>query len=130
MNAMSIENDNPSDKSRPSPSARPHDRHAANENTTIVCTRELTLARDNAERCVKKTPGMREQNGLERRGARALCTNASIADVAIVLAVTDPSKGASGGIPAFAVDLTLPGVRRGTPAEKLGLKTSQTAELF
>ena len=42
-------------------------------------------------------------------GAKTLITNAPVADVAIVFALTDESKGFHGGITAFLVDLTLAG---------------------
>jgi alkylation response protein AidB-like acyl-CoA dehydrogenase len=46
-----------------------------------------------------------------------------------VLAVTDPSAGAS-GISAFVVEAGDPGFSLGAPEHKLGMKGSPTRELY
>lgn len=71
----------------------------------------------------KKTDG-----GWLLSGEKALITNAPIADVAVVMAVTDPDKGA-GGVTSFVVDLSKPGVKRTPPYKKLGLRASPTGGL-
>jgi alkylation response protein AidB-like acyl-CoA dehydrogenase len=61
-------------------------------------------------------------------GEKALITNAPIADVALVLAVTDRDAGV-GGVTMFVVDLRAPGVTRSAPYRKLGLRGSPTGAL-
>lgn len=61
-------------------------------------------------------------------GEKALITNAPIADVAVVMAVTDPEAGHA-GVTAFAVDLHQPGVERTPAYRKTGLRGSPTGGL-
>ncbi len=62
-------------------------------------------------------------------GTKTFITNARYADVVVVMAATDRSKGAK-GISAFIVEKDTPGYTLGTDEDKLGLKTSVTSELF
>jgi alkylation response protein AidB-like acyl-CoA dehydrogenase len=61
-------------------------------------------------------------------GSKTFISNAIDADVTIVFANVDPSKGAA-GITAFIVDKGTPGLKVSRKLEKMGLRTSQTAEL-
>lgn len=70
----------------------------------------------------------RVDGGWVLRGEKALITNAPIADVALVMAVTDPEAGHA-GVTMFAVDLRQPGVSRTAPYAKLGLRASPTGGL-
>ncbi len=62
-------------------------------------------------------------------GNKTFITNGTYADVAVILAVTDKSKGTR-GISAFAVEKGTPGFRPGKKENKLGLRASDTAELI
>ncbi|MFZ9888213.1 MAG: acyl-CoA dehydrogenase family protein, partial [Myxococcota bacterium] len=66
--------------------------------------------------------------GYLLQGEKALITNAPIADVAVVLAVTDPAAGV-GGVSAFVVDLAQKGVTRTKAYQKMGLRASATGGL-
>jgi hypothetical protein len=61
-------------------------------------------------------------------GSKTFTSNAPIADVLLVFATTNRSKGWA-GVTGFLVDMDTPGVHVGKPLEKLGLKTSPTGEL-
>jgi alkylation response protein AidB-like acyl-CoA dehydrogenase len=61
-------------------------------------------------------------------GAKAFITNAGVAEVAVVMAVTDPGLG-NKGISAFILERGTPGFSAGKPYRKLGLHASNTAEL-
>lgn len=61
-------------------------------------------------------------------GTKTWITNAPIADIFIVFAVTDASKG-SFGLSAFLVDGDTPGLQVGAPFKKMGLRTSPMSEL-
>jgi alkylation response protein AidB-like acyl-CoA dehydrogenase len=61
-------------------------------------------------------------------GSKAFITNAGVADVAVVMAVTDPGLGKK-GISAFILEKGTPGFSAGPPYRKLGLHASNTAEL-
>lgn len=61
-------------------------------------------------------------------GSKTWITNAPVADVFVVFAVTDKTKG-SFGISAFLVDRDTPGLSIGKPFDKMGLRTSPMSEL-
>jgi isovaleryl-CoA dehydrogenase len=62
-------------------------------------------------------------------GNKVFITNGSHADLALVYAVTDPAKGKK-GISAFLVQTNSPGFVVGKLADKLGLRSSDTASLI
>jgi alkylation response protein AidB-like acyl-CoA dehydrogenase len=61
-------------------------------------------------------------------GTKAFITNASVGEIAVVMARTDAEKQAR-GISAFILERGTPGFSAGTPYRKLGLHASDTAEL-
>ena len=62
-------------------------------------------------------------------GSKIFITNAGFADVFIVIAMTDRSKG-NHGISAFIVDRGTPGFTVGEPEDKMGIRGSSTCELI
>ncbi len=62
-------------------------------------------------------------------GQKMWITNGPIADVLMVLAVTDPALGARGGATVFVVEKEWPGFKAGKPERKLGLHGSPTSLL-
>ena len=62
-------------------------------------------------------------------GSKTFITNGHYADVAVVIAVTDKSKGTH-GLSAFAVEKGTAGFRPGKKENKLGLRASDTSELI
>jgi alkylation response protein AidB-like acyl-CoA dehydrogenase len=78
--------------------------------------------------------GTRTQAVLEKdewvlNGNKTLCTNSHIADVCVVMAVTDRAAS-SHGISAFIVEKGTPGFRAGKKENKLGMRCSPTGELI
>ncbi|PIC63619.1 acyl-CoA dehydrogenase [Sporosarcina sp. P13] len=63
-------------------------------------------------------------------GTKHFITNAPIADVFTVFAVTDKEKGAKGGITAFLIEKGFPGFTVGKVDKKMGLRGSYTAQLI
>jgi len=64
-------------------------------------------------------------------GSKTFITNGYMADVAIVVAVTNPeAKSTAHGISLFLVDTGMDGYRKGRKLEKMGMKAQDTAELF
>lgn len=61
-------------------------------------------------------------------GAKTFNTNGARADVAVLVAMTDPDKG-SKGISTFFIERGTPGFRVGRKEDKLGMRASDTAEL-
>ena len=62
-------------------------------------------------------------------GTKQFITSGDIAEVVIVMAKTDKTKGAK-GIRAFIVEKDTPGFKAGQLEDKLGLRGSRTAELI
>jgi acyl-CoA dehydrogenase len=63
-------------------------------------------------------------------GTKIWVTNGPIADVVVVYAASDRSKGARGGITAFIIEKGFKGFRVGRIDEKMGLRGSKTGELI
>ncbi|MEK3765332.1 MULTISPECIES: acyl-CoA dehydrogenase family protein [unclassified Solibacillus] len=76
-----------------------------------------------------KTTAVRKGDKYILNGSKHYITNASIADLFTVMAVTDPSKGAK-GITSFLVDRNSPGFIIGKTEEKMGLRGSHSSEIF
>ena len=66
-----------------------------------------------------RTRAVRTENGYRINGVKRYITRAKVADFAIVMAVTDPEKGARGGVSCFIVDMDAPGVTLATSEKTL-----------
>ena len=62
-------------------------------------------------------------------GSKIFITNGSLCDLVIVVAKTDPSKGAK-GISLLVVDTTMAGFAKGRRLKKIGMQAQDTGELF
>jgi alkylation response protein AidB-like acyl-CoA dehydrogenase len=63
-------------------------------------------------------------------GSKTFISNAPIADVMILYAVTDKSQGKVNGVTAFIIDCKTKGITIGKPIEKMGLKSAPMAEVY
>jgi alkylation response protein AidB-like acyl-CoA dehydrogenase len=77
------------------------------------------------------------QTRAERRGdhyvlsgGKQFITNAGLAHVNIIFAVTDAERGADGGMSAFIVESGTPGFRVGKIEDTMGIRGSQNGELL
>ncbi len=75
------------------------------------------------------TRATQSEAGWVLNGQKTFITNAPIADILIIFASTGETRGFGGGISAFLVPTTTPGVTIGQPLHKMGLKTSPMAEV-
>ncbi|MDR2113567.1 MAG: acyl-CoA dehydrogenase family protein [Candidatus Accumulibacter sp.] len=75
-----------------------------------------------------RTTAVRKGSGWVLNGSKLWIHNAPVADVAFVLARTDPEAGKR-GMSIFIVDCHSPGVFRGPKEHKLGQRSSQIGEL-
>ncbi|MFS0575911.1 acyl-CoA dehydrogenase [Sporosarcina sp. 179-K 3D1 HS] len=75
-----------------------------------------------------KTRAIKKDGHYVLNGSKVFITNGGEADVYIVFASTDPSKG-SYGTTAFIVDKDTPGLIIGKDEEKMGLHGSRTVQL-
>lgn len=76
-----------------------------------------------------QTRAVREKDKYVITGNKVFITNAEAADIYLVFAVTDPSKGTR-GISAFIVEKGIPGFTFGKKEKKMGLNGSSTGELI
>ncbi|MGZ5385093.1 MAG: acyl-CoA dehydrogenase family protein [Acidimicrobiia bacterium] len=74
------------------------------------------------------TLARRDGDDFVLNGSKTFITNAPVADVFVVFASSDRSKGAF-GLSAFLVDRSAPGVEIGQPFRKMGLRTSPMSEI-
>ena len=76
-----------------------------------------------------RTTAVRDADHFLLSGSKTFISNATVCDLAIVVAKTDPAAGAK-GVSLLLVDMRLPGVSKGAPLKKIGLKSQDTGELF
>lgn len=76
-----------------------------------------------------KTTAIRKGDHYVLNGSKTFITNGWHSDLVIVVAKTDPAKGAK-GTSLLVVDNSMKGFTKGKRLKKLGLKGQDTAELF
>ncbi|MDI9973992.1 acyl-CoA dehydrogenase family protein [Rhodococcus sp. IEGM 1307] len=75
-----------------------------------------------------KTRAVRDGDDWVLNGSKTFITNGINADLVIVVACTDPDKGAQ-GFSLLVVEREMPGFERGRNLDKIGMKAQDTAEL-
>jgi alkylation response protein AidB-like acyl-CoA dehydrogenase len=75
-----------------------------------------------------RTRAVKDGDSWVINGSKNFITNAGVADIAVVMAVTDPAQGKR-GISAFIIEFGTPGFRAGKKIDKLGVRSSDTREL-
>jgi alkylation response protein AidB-like acyl-CoA dehydrogenase len=88
----------------------------------------LTEPGSGSDAAAMKTSAVADGGRFILNGSKAFITNAGVAEVTVVMAVTDPALG-SKGISAFVLEKSMAGLSAGRPYRKLGLHASNTAEL-
>jgi alkylation response protein AidB-like acyl-CoA dehydrogenase len=76
-----------------------------------------------------RTTAVRDGSDYVLNGQKTFITNGEHADLVIVVARTDPERGAH-GISLLGVERGSPGFERGRRLDKVGLKANDTTELF
>jgi len=76
-----------------------------------------------------KTTATKNGDHYVLNGSKTFITNGQMADLVIVVAKTDPSKGAA-GISLLIVESDMPGFDKGSNLDKVGMKAQDTSELF
>src|SRR5213080_806350 len=77
-----------------------------------------------------RTSAKRSGNGYVLNGSKTFITNGQHANLIIVVAKTDPAKGAKGTSLMVVETDEAPGFRRGRKLKKLGMDWADTSELF
>ena len=88
----------------------------------------LTEAEAGSDAGGTKTTAVRDEQQWVLNGSKIFITIASVAGLAVLMAVTDRAKSRH-GISAFLVELSTPGIRVGKKENKLGMRASDTCTL-
>lgn len=89
----------------------------------------LTEPNAGTDASAQQTFAVREGDHYVLNGSKIFITNAGYADVYVIMAMTDKSKGTR-GISAFIVEKDFPGFSVGKKEKKLGIRGSSTCELI
>jgi len=82
-----------------------------------------------SDAAAQKTVARPDGDGWVINGIKNWITNGPVADVCILFTMSDRSKGAK-GITAFILPMDAQGVRCGPPDKKLGIRASQSCQIF
>jgi alkylation response protein AidB-like acyl-CoA dehydrogenase len=88
----------------------------------------LTEPNAGSDAAATRTTATREGECWVLNGAKTFITHGASADVMVVMAVTDRTRGAK-GISAFVVERGTPGFLAGRKEDKLGMRASETTEV-
>ncbi|MEZ0344909.1 MAG: acyl-CoA dehydrogenase family protein [Caldimicrobium sp.] len=94
-----------------------------------LCAFALTEPQAGSDAFAIKTTAKKEGDYYILNGVKQWITNGGIADIYVVVALTDPAKGPRGAS-AFIVENGDPGFSVGKKEKKLGLKSSVTTDLI
>lgn len=89
----------------------------------------LTEPEAGSDAAAMKTRAVKNGDHWILNGSKCFITNATLADIAVVLAKTDPEKGRH-GISAFILEKRMEGYSAGKKENKLGVRASDTADLI
>ena len=89
----------------------------------------LTEPGSGSDASAAKTTAVKKGDTYVLNGNKTFITNGRYADAAVIIAVTDKSKGTH-GLSAFVVEKGTAGFRPGKKENKLGLRASDTSELI
>jgi len=89
----------------------------------------LTEAGAGSDAAALKTQAVKKGDTWVLNGSKLFITNGSLAEILVIMAVTDPEKGRK-GISTFIVEKGTDGFTVGKKEEKLGIRAADTAELI
>lgn len=89
----------------------------------------LTEPNAGTDASAQQTTAVRDGDHYVLNGSKIFITNAGHADVYVIMAMTDKSKGTK-GISAFIVEKDFPGFSVGKKEKKMGIRGSATCELI
>lgn len=89
----------------------------------------LTEAEAGSDAAALKTKARKEGDYWVLNGSKLFITNGSLAEILVVMAVTDPEKGRK-GISAFILEKGMKGFKPGKKEDKLGVRSADTSELI
>ncbi len=89
----------------------------------------LTEPEAGSDAAALKTKAQKEGENWVLNGSKLFITNGSLAEILVIMAVTDPEKGRK-GISAFILEKGMKGFKPGKKEDKLGVRSADTSELI
>jgi len=89
----------------------------------------LTEAGAGSDAAAMKTKAVKEGNHWILNGSKIFITNGSLAEIHVVMAITDPEDKRN-GISAFILEKGMEGFQVGKKEDKLGIRSADTSELI
>lgn len=89
----------------------------------------LTETEAGSDAAALKTRAVKKGDHYILNGSKLFITNGSLAEISVVMAVTDPEKGRK-GISAFILEKGMEGFCPGKKEDKLGIRAADTSELL
>lgn len=97
-------------------------------NGSLIGVQAMTEPGSGSDAFSLTTSAERRGDGWVLNGSKIFITNAPVADLFVIFASTDRSQGFA-GLSAFLVERDARGLTRGTPFNKMGLRTALMSEL-
>ncbi|HEU5208090.1 MAG TPA: acyl-CoA dehydrogenase family protein [Longimicrobiales bacterium] len=95
----------------------------------MIAVNGMTEPGSGSDAFAMHTQARRNGAGYRLTGRKTFGSNGPVADVALVYALTDATRGYHGGVTAFVVPTASDGFSVGQKFEKMGLRTSPISEL-
>jgi len=96
----------------------------------IITSFALTEPEAGSDSANVQTRAHRDGDAYVLNGAKRFITNANKADLFTVMARSDPEKPGAGGVSAFLVERTLPGLSVGKPEKKMGQQGAHICDVI
>jgi alkylation response protein AidB-like acyl-CoA dehydrogenase len=95
----------------------------------LIAVNAMTETESGSDAFEMMTRARRDGDDFIISGAKIFGSNGPVADLAVLYARTDDTKGFLGGITAFLVDTGTPGFRKGQAFDKMSLRTCPIGEV-
>jgi hypothetical protein len=95
----------------------------------LVGVHAMTEPETGSDAFAMRTQAVADGDGYRISGVKTFISNATMADLVIVFALTDSAKGFHGGVTAFLVERGTPGFAASQKFEKMGLRSAPLGEL-
>ncbi|MGQ0538029.1 MAG: acyl-CoA dehydrogenase family protein [Gemmatimonadaceae bacterium] len=96
---------------------------------TLIGVHAMSEPGSGSDAFMLRTRAEPDGDGYRLTGSKTFVSNAPVADVIIVFALTDAAKGYHGGVTAFLVERGAAGYSASRKIEKMGLRTSPFGEV-